>query len=118
VDFPGLLLNDALRQLAGNADERAPCLAPVIAEPQVALAPPAEKYGCSTVVAFGHVGIPPFINDDSGPACSTLFFVSLASLFMECGRLAAAWLCSFARGGSWWKGGVEPQQSKALRAGS
>jgi hypothetical protein len=83
MNFPGLLLNEALGQLPGNADERAPILAPVIAEPQVALAPPAEKYGGSTVVAFGHVGVPPFKSDDSGMACSTLFFVPLASLFLE-----------------------------------
>jgi len=83
MDFPGLLLNEALGHLPGNTYERAPFLAPVIAEPQVALAPPAEKYGCSTVVAFGHVGIPPFISDDSELACSTLIFMPLASLFLE-----------------------------------
>jgi len=59
VNFPDLLLNEALGQLPGDADERAPILASVIAEPQVALTSPAEKYGCSTVVALGHVGIPP-----------------------------------------------------------
>jgi len=57
VNFPDLMLNEALGQLPGNADERAPILTSVIAEPQVALTPPAEKYGCSAVVAFGHVGI-------------------------------------------------------------